>query len=45
MILFFLINKKKQPISNGHIALKIGKKLESAGRSKETGWKINFDKI
>jgi len=33
------INKKKQPISNGHIALKIVKILESADRSMEHGGK------
>ena len=35
----FSINKKKQPISNGHIALKIVKILESADRSMEQGGK------
>ena len=33
------INKKKQPISNGYIALKIVKILESADRSMEQGGK------
>ena len=35
----FSINKKKQPISNGHIALKIVKILESADRSMDQGGK------